>query len=222
MWYLKFRVKHKECIYTPKTKELGLTDFTYPLGHVAKGKEVLLSSIHVLEGSESSVKKYVNYLKKHKSVLEIEGFGNVLFTKIKESLNPLEYQAVYNPELLFPAPVINDKDGFEIWQVASWNRKHLERIISLSKSSIILDFKLLEFRKKIIHDVYITNLLPNLAPKQSFALRLAFKNGYYEFPKKTDLNKLARLMKISKATYQEHLKRAEAKIIPFVLQQKFT
>ncbi|MFH1801968.1 MAG: helix-turn-helix domain-containing protein [archaeon] len=222
MWYLKFRVKHKDCIYTPKTEELNIRDFTYPLGHVLNGNSVLLSAIHILEGSEGSIKKYVNYLKKHKDVLKIEGFGNVFFIRVREKLSTLEYQAVYNPELLFPAPMINDKDGFEIWQVASWDRKHLERIVKLSDSPVILDFKLLEFKKKIIHDVYISSLLPKLAPKQMEALRLAFENGYYEFPKKTDLNKLARLMRVHKTTYQEHLKRAESKIIPFILGQRFT
>ncbi|MBI2045757.1 helix-turn-helix domain-containing protein [Candidatus Pacearchaeota archaeon] len=118
--------------------------------------------------------------------------------------------------------MINDRSGFEIWNVASWDRKHLEKIIRLSKSPMIINFKLLEFNKKIIHDVYISNLLPKLSPQQLEALRLAFENGYYEFPKKTNLDKLARLMKIKKATYQEHLKRAESKIIPFIIGQKFT
>ena len=222
MWYLKFRVKHEGCIYTPKTKELGIVDYTYPLGHILRGRDIFLSAIHVLSGSENSKEKYLNYLKRHKNVLELEGSGNVFITKVRERLRPAEYRAVYNPELLFPAPVVNDTDGFETWQIASWNRKYLEQIVGLSKSKTIIDFKLLEFRKKIIHDVYIANLLPKLAPKQLEALRIAFVNGYYEFPKKTDLNKLARGMKISKATYQEHLKKAEARIIPFILQQKFT
>lgn len=220
MWYLKFKVKHKGCIYTPKTKELNLIDYTYPLGHILKGKSILLSAIHVLEGSDTSIKKYVSYLKNHKNVLKIEGSRNIFFTKVKEKLSPSEYEAVYNPELLFPAPVINDKDGFEVWYIASWNRKHLEKILKFNKSPIITSFELLEFRKKIIHDVYITSLLPKLPKKQLEALNMAFENGYYAFPKKTDLNKLAKIMKVSKATYQEHLKRAEAKIIPFILQKQ--
>ena len=222
MWYLKFRVKHKGCIYTPKTKALNIIDYSYLLGHFLRGKNIILSAIHVLEGSESSIKSYVNYLRKHENVLRIEGSGNVFFTQVIERLHPVEYSIAYNPELLFLAPVINGKDGFEIWQVASWNRKHLEKIINLRKSSIIIDFKLLEFKEKVIHDVYIANLLPKLAPKQLTALKLAFENGYYQFPKKTDLNQLAKIMKISKATYQEHLKKAESKIIPFILKQKIT
>jgi len=222
MWYLKFRVKHKDCIYSPKTKEYGIIDFTYPLGHIVKGKEAHLSAIHVLQGSQEGMKKYVAYLKKHPTVLQIEGAGNVFFTKVREQAHTVEYRAVYNPELLFPTPVINGKDGYETWELASWNREPLEQVIRLSKTPVIEEFELLEFKKKVIHDAYITSLLPKLPPKQLEALRLAFENGYYAFPKKTDLNKLAKFMKVSKATFQEHLKRAEAKIIPFVLQQKFT
>lgn len=222
MWYLKFKVQHRGCIYTPKTKELGLRDFTYPLGHVRKNKSVILSAVHVLEGTDESIRKYVGYLRKHKNILRIEGSGKVFFTKVKEELSPVEYLAVYNPELMFPAPVINDKDGFEIWQVASWDRKHLERIIKLSESQTITFFELMEFKKEVIREIYISNLLPKLAPKQLEALRLAFENGYYEVPKKTNLDKLARIMNVHKATYQEHLKRAEARIIPFIVGQKFT
>ena len=45
------------------------------------------------------------------------------------------------------------------------------------------------------------------------AIELAMKEGYYQFPKKTDLNKLARLARLSKSTFREHLKREEMKVL---------
>ena len=220
MWYLKFMVKHKGCIYSPYTKKFGITDFTYPMGHVLKGDEVHLSAIHVLQGPPAGVRKYITYLKKHPDILRIEGAGNVFFTLATEKVYPEEYQAVYNPELIFVAPIINGKDGCEIWQLASWNREPLQELIALSKrSSIVIEFRLLEFRRKVIHDVYVASLVPKLSPQQFEALRIAYEEGFYQFPKKTDLNQLARMMKKSKATVQEHLKKAEAKMMPFLLQR---
>ena len=56
--------------------------------------------------------------------------------------------------------------------------------------------------------------MDNLTDKQKHAFDLAVEHGYYGIPKRTDLAKLSRMMKISLATYQEHLRRAESKIIP--------
>jgi len=56
--------------------------------------------------------------------------------------------------------------------------------------------------------------MPPLTEKQKRAFELAIEQGYYDIPKRTDLKKLSKLMKVSLATFQEHLKRAEAKIIP--------
>lgn len=47
---------------------------------------------------------------------------------------------------------------------------------------------------------------------------LAVKEGYYQAPKKIGLRKLAQMMKISLATYQKHLQKAESKVIPDVLE----
>lgn len=219
MWCLRFRLKHKGCIYTPRTKEFGVSDYTYPLSHQLRDGVVELSAIHVVHGAQEDVEKYVASLKQHESVLQIEGMGNIFFTRVEESMHPEEYRAVYNPELLYVAPIVNGSDGFELWQVTSWSRAPLERLIGLSKTSpIVISFDLLEFKKRVIDDVYVTTLLPKLPPKQREALYLAYENGYYTFPKQTDLTALTQLMGVSKATFQEHLRRAESKIIPFILR----
>ncbi|HSU72776.1 MAG TPA: helix-turn-helix domain-containing protein [Candidatus Binatia bacterium] len=179
-----------------------------------------LSAIHVLHGAVEDVQKYVRALKQLPSVLQLEGAGNIFFSRVEESMHPEEYRAVYNPELLYVSPIINDSDGFETWHVASWNRAPLERLIQLSKSSsIVMSFELLEFSNRVIDDVYVANLFPKLPPKQREALYLAYDNGYYSFPKQTDLSELTQIMGVSKATFQEHLRRAESKIIPFILKR---
>ena len=44
------------------------------------------------------------------------------------------------------------------------------------------------------------------------------KEGYYKFPKHTNLEKLAKLNNISKETFFEHLAKAESKVIPFLTE----
>jgi len=56
-------------------------------------------------------------------------------------------------------------------------------------------------------------LSPDLTQHQRDSLELAIEEGYYQFPKKTDLNKLAKIAKLSKSAFSEHLKRAEMKVL---------
>jgi len=59
----------------------------------------------------------------------------------------------------------------------------------------------------------VTEQLP---PQQREAFVLAVRRGYYEIPKKATLEELARVMGISPSTFAEHLRRAEAKFLPFL------
>ena len=56
--------------------------------------------------------------------------------------------------------------------------------------------------------------MPRLSNKQREAYQLAVENGYYKFPRKIGLEEMAKIMKISVSTFQEHLRKAEEKIIP--------
>ena len=53
----------------------------------------------------------------------------------------------------------------------------------------------------------------NLTDRQSEALKTAYCNGYYDFPKNTSSRKLAESMGVSQSTLLEHLNKAESKII---------
>ena len=72
MWYLKFRYKHSDCIYAQKLKELKLSVFFYYIGHYIKNNYVYTSAIQHLIGKEKNIKKYINYLKKHKKIVKFE------------------------------------------------------------------------------------------------------------------------------------------------------
>ena len=61
-------------------------------------------------------------------------------------------------------------------------------------------------------------LHPKLSPKQKEAVELAVKEGYYNYPRKIDLEGLAKLSKVKRQTYQENLRRAEKKLVPFLIE----
>lgn len=53
----------------------------------------------------------------------------------------------------------------------------------------------------------------SLTPRQAAALEAAFRLGFYSFPRRTNLQELARILHVSRATASEHLRRAEAKML---------
>jgi predicted DNA binding protein len=66
--------------------------------------------------------------------------------------------------------------------------------------------------------LFLTHILPKLSAKQRETLNLAVKEGYYNFPRKINLDGLAKLLKLSKPTVQQHLRTAEKKMMPFLTE----
>ncbi|MFW9779810.1 MAG: helix-turn-helix domain-containing protein [Candidatus Heimdallarchaeota archaeon] len=57
----------------------------------------------------------------------------------------------------------------------------------------------------------------DLTSKQREALKLAYRKGYYELPRSVFLENLAKEMNIHRRTYEEHLRRAEKKIMSYLV-----
>lgn len=95
-------------------------------------------------------------------------------------------------------------DGWEIWTIASPNKKDIRNAIEDIKK--LGNFKLLKIAKSS-YDGF------NLSEKQELAIKTAFARGYYNFPRKISAQELAVRLKIDKSTFLEHLRKAEIKII---------
>ncbi len=153
-------------------------------------------------------------MKKSKRVLNLEAKGDFLSALIKE---PIIFEKFYNPLILHIKPVMISREGYEIYNIASWNKKELMKFINLLEK--LRKGKLLLIKKEKISSISIVGIHPDLTKKQKKALELAVKNGYYDYPKKIGLEELAKLNGISYSTYQAHLKKAEKKIVPFMLER---
>lgn len=218
MWHLKFKYKHSDCILAPLVEKYNLNVEFYPLGHYIKNDGVYTSAIHTIKGNKNNIKKYLNSLSKNKNVVKLE-VSKVIFTLTKEKSFLKTYQTIYNPKFIYVSPVYNSSDGFEILEIACWERQPLEDLIKvLEKAQTTIHFEVLRFEEKKTEDVYVFGLFPELPEKQKQAIELAYKNGYYQFPKKTNLDNLAKTAKISKSTFQENLKKAEARLMPLLFR----
>lgn len=220
MWYLKFKYKHSDCIYAPKLEELNLSIFFHYIGNYIKGNYIYTSAIQHLIGEEKDIKKYIKYMKTHQKIIKIEVYGDVIFTLAEHRKELKVYRAIYDPIFIFPTPAYLSEDGFEIIEVACWERKPLQELITaLEKNKTTTHFEILKFIEKEMDDIYVSKLLPKLSEKQEKAIKLAFKEDYYKFPRKTSLDKLSKIAKVSKPTFRENLRKAEAKLIPKLISE---
>lgn len=64
--------------------------------------------------------------------------------------------------------------------------------------------------------------LSALSNRQREALTLAFERGYYELPRETTTSALGDAMGISRRTAEEHLRRAEGKVLQTLLERAVT
>ena len=221
MWYLKIKYKHSDCLYTDKSNELNISILHYYLGSYVKGQYVYSSAFQHFEGEGKNVKRYINYLKLSKRVINLEVFERyvLILTKNKNELKT--YSLLYNPMFIYPNPAIVDRNGFEIVEIAFWEKKPLQDLINkLKKDKTTSHLEILKFVNHDMEDIYVTKLLPKLPPQQRKSIQLAYLHGYYGYPRKINLEKLAKIAKVSKATFRESLRRAEAKIIPQLISKK--
>lgn len=75
--------------------------------------------------------------------------------------------------------------------------------------------------RSVVPDVPILMLdsaLPSLSEGQQRALALAVESGYYEIPRETTTGEVAQAMGVSRRTFEEHLRRAENKIVKNLLE----
>ncbi|AUX07825.1 bacterio-opsin activator HTH domain-containing protein [Halalkaliarchaeum desulfuricum] len=59
----------------------------------------------------------------------------------------------------------------------------------------------------------VDQLFESITDRQLEALRLALDNGYYEQPRQTSITDLAAQTTVARSTYEEHLRKAENKLI---------
>lgn len=214
MWNLKCNVLNNDSIYTVLTNKYKVIDYFYPLDHYVKGSKVYIFGVHIIEGLDKEKKGFINALKRHKKVRKFIDNDNHFITLIAEE-EPF-YKLMYSSELYHPSPVVI-REGREYWNIASWNRKLLENLMREFErwKDKFSDFKLQLLQKSNLKEIYFPKVMPELPEKQKQAFRLALKHGYYTWPRKSDLTKLAENAGVSVSTFQEHLRKAEARLLPF-------
>lgn len=126
-----------------------------------------------------------------------------------------EYNCLYQP------PTIH-RQGWEHYTVIAFDEGDVRELLHnleadrdievLSKTAIQ--------EQQIPHSMLtpVDQLFEDVTDRQMAALRLALESGYYEQPRKTSLRELAEHTAVARSTYEEHLRKAENKLLTNVGQ----
>ena len=215
MWVAKFRLFSEESIYGQRVKKFNVDIYGYTLSHYPFKNKMRFISSGFLQGNPANKKAFLKDIRRDKRVIKLEKRDDfiVILTeeKIERDLKPF-----YDPAIIKIKPVLIDNKGFEHWEVASWERSSIEKLIVVAKKRKY--FELLSIKKQKLSNIYVSNIYPTLSKGQKQAMETAIKNNYYDFPRETDLRKLAKLSGVSLSTFREHLRKAEKKIMPFLMR----
>lgn len=214
MWVAKFKIWHKNCLLRPKCVKHKVTDFVYLINSWKEKKKFYYTESHILQGAEENKRKFVKDLKKEKSIKRLEQRGDYIFTLNEEPIEKQYYSPAFDPKIIQVKPVAQRVDGFEDWELACWDKETLMKIMDVP----VFEVELIYIKETKLADIFLPHIYPKLSPKQKEAIELAVKQGYYQYPRKIDLEKLAEIAKVKRQTYQENLRRAEKKLIPFLTE----
>ena len=214
MWRLKLRLEAKNQLLGGLTIKHQVSMTGYPISSYIEKEKFHVINIGFMFGEEKNKKALLRDLKKVKEIVNIEfseDFGVI------DTEQPLFTQPAYNPKIIRPSPVIINKDGYHIWDIASFDKKVLDKVLEFAEK--FLGAKIISYKEEKITNISFTRLLPELSDKQKKALEIAINNGYYNYPKGAKMEKLAEIMGISYSTFQAHLKKAEGKILPEIYKE---
>ena len=215
MWILKLKVDSKKQFLGRMALKHNVSMTGYPLSYYKDDKSLYVILCGFMFGKEKNKKELVKDLKKQPELVKLE-FKNdfaVIITK-----QPIFTEPVWDARIIRLSPhIINHKEKKHTWDLASFDRTKLEQVLAFAKK--YLNAEILKFKEEKISNITITRLLPELTKKQKQALEIAINNGYYDYPKKVTMEKLAEIMGVSYSTYQQHLKTTESKIIPSIYKE---
>lgn len=217
MWVARFTVTHKGSLTSPLTKKHDVTMLVFPMNSYVEKNKIFITAGHLILGKEENKKNYFEDAIKNPKIVEFDLSGDLLIYTFWAPLKNTHLLQWVTPNIMFLKPTVVGPDGFQYFTMGSWKKENLTEVMEKIKPNTA-SFKLESLKQEKVSDVFIPHIAPPLSKKQKEVFNIAYASGYYDYPKKTNLEKMAKKAKLSPSTFQEHLRRAESKIIPFIME----
>ncbi len=214
MWKAIFEGVHETCVLAPLCKKHNITDFVYLINAWEEKDFFYYSEAHVLQGEEKNKEQFIKDLKKDSDTIKFEQKGNFIVTLQKGPSWMAAYTPLFDKRIIQTKPVIQRTNGTERWELACWDKAPLTQILERLPKEFKI--KLISIEQTKLDEIFLPHIMPKLSPKQQEVIQLAVEEGYFNFPRKINLDGLAKKLKLTKQTVAQHLRMAEKKLIPFL------
>ena len=223
IYELRFSIKHDED-WTVLTEgfDIKMRTISYFTRH-AGGKIVNVEIFniecsHQLNHCEDNLRNFINEIKRYRNVLKVSilnysrRFSTVLTIEDYDS----SIRKIINDNMGFFVSTTS-RDGIEEYIVVfPLGAKHMfsELKRQLSNVGTIKYFYFTERKEPILAGPQLTN-------RELDAIKLAWQKGFFEYPKGTTLDEMAKILHIRKQTLNFYLRSAIRKSIEFLLKNNF-
>ena len=220
MWVARLQLMHEDCPIVTRCQRFKVLVFSYPsTWYMQQGHKFATTACYFQSHDSTSKKKFIADLRADRRITNLEVSGDIFTYEIDLGKQGEHVMLYHTRQIFFVKPTVNHYDGHEYWEVASWKRKELQRFIKSLGSHMDI-CRVQKIEKSPLTDVYFPNVMPKLSRSQKKAIELAYLNGYYSYPRKITLEKMAKLAGIGTSTFQEHLRKAELKLLPVIVEQQ--
>ncbi|MHA1827770.1 MAG: helix-turn-helix domain-containing protein [Candidatus Heimdallarchaeaceae archaeon] len=210
MWVAKIKLNGEKGSIGSRTKKFGVSVSGYPVSSYKTKKGIYVYLVGFILGREDDKKRFIRDIKRGEKTQHFEIKGDLIIAQI---LEPPRLEQMYSHKLINLKPIIIDEKGFNYWTLGSWDKKELIKFVRVVEREY--KGELISINQEKIEDFSIIHIQPKLTNKQKQAMDMAIKYGYYDYPRKIDVQKLAKLSKLSFSTFHAHLRKAEQKLLPY-------
>ncbi len=221
MWVARFKLKDDKDIYSPLCEKYKIDFFAYPYTCFVKNNKINVIAGGVISGSVENKELFIQKIKKDKRIKSIERHHDFILVHAQHPVSrkaKTELLIFYNPQYIKVKPIRVSRDGWEYWEIACLDRNELNKIINASVKHY--SGELISIQKEKLRSIANLEFRPNLSQKQMEALEIAYKQGYYNYPRKLTIPEMSKKIKRAYSTFQENLRKGENKIIDYFLKYR--
>jgi len=213
MFIAKLKLYHNDCPIVNRCVRFKADVLSYPGHHYSKGGRNYVSTFcKFRDADEETQRKYLADLKKDPAITKLDVWGNNFLYEDDLGKSGEHVMLYFNHSMVFVKPTVNSRDGHEYWEIAAASKDVITKFFGeLKKHMDIAEIVHVKEEKDI--DFAFPLIVNTLTPTQRKIFNLAIELGYYNFPRKADLAKIAKKAGTSIPTVQEHLRKAESKIL---------
>lgn len=111
--------------------------------------------------------------------------------------------------------------GWEYYQVLAFSGQDVNGLVEgLYRTGQVEIISRTVVKEDSVHDslmVSTSSILGQLTGRQAWAMLLAFENGYYDLPRRSNAEEIALRAEVPRTSYIDHLRKAEGKVITAII-----